>query len=58
MEKIRKWELQYHITQKDYPPFFGPPPWHMGVPGPGIESELELQPAPQLQQHWILNPLH
>ena len=24
----------------------------------GIESELQLQPIPQLQQHRILNPLH
>ena len=29
----------------------------MDVPGPGIESELELRPMPQLQQCWILNPL-
>ena len=25
---------------------------------PGIESELQLQPESQLQQRWILNPLH
>ena len=31
--------------------FFFLHPWHMEVPRPGIESE------PQLQQHWILNPL-
>ena len=31
-------------------------PWHMEVPGPGIESELQLQPTPHLQQHQILNP--
>ena len=30
---------------------------HMKVPGPGIESEPQLQPVPQLRQHWILNPL-
>ena len=29
----------------------------MEVPGPGMESELELPPVPQLQQHGILNPL-
>ena len=29
----------------------------MEVPGPGIESELKLQPTPQLQQCWILDPL-
>ena len=34
-------------------------PWHMGVPGPEIESEPELQPMPQLWQHWILKlPSH
>ena len=31
--------------------------WHIEVPGPGIESEPQLQPKPQLQQCWILNPL-
>ena len=25
--------------------------WHMGVPGLGAESELQLRPTPQ--QHWI-----
>ena len=25
--------------------------------GPGIESEPQLQPTPQLRQHQILNPL-
>ena len=30
----------------------------MEVPRPGIESELQLKPMPQLQQHQILNPLH
>ena len=28
--------------------------WHMEVPGPGIDSEAQLQPVPQLQQHQIL----
>ena len=28
--------------------------WHIDVPGPGIESETQLQPMPQLQQHQIL----
>ena len=28
-----------------------------GIPGPGIISELQLSPKPQLQQHQILNPL-
>ena len=27
-----------------------------GVPRPGIRSEPQLQPKPQLQQHWTLNP--
>ena len=27
------------------------------VPQPGIESELELQPMPQINQCWFLNPL-
>ena len=31
---------------------------HMEVPRPGTESELQLQPMPQLQQCQILNPLH
>ena len=30
----------------------------MDVPGPGIESEAQLRPVPQLRQCWILNPLH
>ena len=29
----------------------------MEVHWPGIESELQLRPMPQLQQRWILNPL-
>ena len=29
-----------------------------GVPRPGIRSELQLQPKPQLWQHRILNPLY
>ena len=36
---------------------FRPYPWHLEVPRPGIKSELQLWPALQLQQHWILNPL-
>ena len=32
-------------------------PWYMKDSGPGIESELQLQPTPQLQQRHILNPL-
>ena len=35
-------------------------PQHVEVPrpGPGIKPALQLQPAPQLQQHWILNQLY
>ena len=29
--------------------------YHMEVPRPGIESQLQLQPMPQLQQCWIFN---
>ena len=32
--------------------------WHVEIPGPGIKPMLQLQPAPQLQQGLILNPLH
>ena len=38
--------------------FFWLSPWHVQVPRPGIESELQLQTAPQLWQHQILNLLH
>ena len=31
---------------------------HIEVPGPGTESEPQLRPTPQVQQHWISNPLH
>ena len=31
--------------------------WHVEVPGPGRESEPQLQPMPQLRQHPILNLL-
>ena len=34
-----------------------PHPGHMGVPGPRMESELQLQPMLQLQKCQILNPL-
>ena len=33
-------------------------PWHMEVPRPGIKSEPQLQPMPQLWQRQILYPLH
>lgn len=36
--------------------FLGPYPGHVEVPGPGIKPSLELWPASQLRQHWILNP--
>ena len=40
-----------------FSPFFGYPAAY-GVPRPGIRSELQLGPKPQLRQHQILNPLH
>ena len=49
------------VPLRHYPPSFFPPfqqhPWHREVPGPGIESKLELRPTTQLQQCQILNPL-
>ena len=32
--------------------------WYMEVPGPGMVSEQVLWLTPQLQQHWMLNPLY
>ena len=32
-------------------------PLHMEVLGPSVESQLHLQPTPQLRQHWIPNQL-
>ena len=37
--------------------FWGLHTQHMEVPRPGKESEPQLQPVPQWQQYWILNPL-
>ena len=37
---------------------FQPHPQHIDVPRPGTESKLQLQPTPQLWQHWILIPAH
>ena len=34
-----------------------PHPWHPYVPAPGVESEKQLWPIPQLRQCWILNLL-
>ena len=36
---------------------FQPSLQHMEVPRPGSEYKLQLQPTPQLQRCWILNPL-
>ena len=36
---------------------FCPHPWHIEVPGPGMESEAQLWPMPELQQSQILNQL-
>ena len=38
--------------------FIWPHPQHMEVPWPGMKSEPQLQPTPQLWQSWILNPQH
>ena len=43
-------------TPPPHTPFVGCPAAH-GVPKPGIRSEPQLQPKPQVQQHQILNPL-
>ena len=48
-------------TQQDYNSFFfffNAAPWHMEVLRPGTKSEPPLGLMPQLQQQWILNPLH
>ena len=37
---------QLHLSLFIY--FFWLHPWHSEVPGPGTESELQLQPMPQL----------
>ena len=37
--------------------FLWPFPWHMEVPGSGIESKPQLQPTLQLRQHRVLKPL-
>ena len=38
--------------------FFWPQPCHLYIPGQGIKPAPQLGPAPQLQQHWILNWLY
>ena len=55
------WSSLYVYVCPNFPFFFflfQLHPWHVEVPGPGIKSELQLQPMPQLQQCWICNPLH
>ena len=37
--------------------FWKAAPWHMELPGPGIEAELQLQSTLRLPRHRILNPL-
>ena len=37
--------------------FFGCTQGHVEVPRPGVKPALQLQPAPQLWQHRIRNPL-
>ena len=48
--------LKYYNGFFFFSPCFGHPTACV-VPGPEIRSELQLQPMPQLWQHWILNPL-
>ena len=38
--------------------FFLAYPQHIEILQPGIKSEPELRPRPQLQQRWIFTPLH
>ena len=40
--------------------FLGPDLWHMDVPRLGVKLELQLQPAPQTQQHqiWAISAAH
>lgn len=45
---------QLHLSLFIY--FFWLHPWHSEVPGPGTESELQLQPMPQLQPCEIASP--
>lgn len=54
--KFRTSEIQKKALSFIY--FLWPCPQHMDVPRPGIESELQLQPTPQVQQCQILNPLY
>lgn len=49
--------IEYFIWLLKLLGFFGPHPRHMEVPRPGIKSEQELQPTPQLWQCWIRYPL-
>lgn len=51
------WRNEMLLSRRTSTFFFQPHPWHMEVPGPGFESQLQLRSTPQLLQHRILNPL-
>lgn len=46
-----------NLRVKDFFSFFQLYPQYMAVPRPGIKSQPQLQPTPQLLKCWILNPL-
>ena len=58
MEFIMQTLKQYVLDLLNFFFLFWLYPRHMEVSRPETESELQLQPTPQLQQCQILNPLH
>ena len=65
---LSSWPFQFRFLPSSIPPslplflsfclsFFLSCPVAYEVPGPGTRSEPQLPPKPQVQQHWILNPL-
>lgn len=53
---LRTHPLKHHLKLSISDLFFTPGPTHSLWKWPGIESDLQLQPPPQLQQLQILNP--
>ena len=51
------WRLYVYFILFCFVLFFWLLLWHMEVLRPGIKSELQLQPMPQLQQCWIFTSL-
>ena len=49
--------LMWHYLKAVYTGFFWPCPWHVEVPGLGIEPEPQHWPELVQLQHWIFNPL-